>query len=409
MAEPISRSHHIQACAACVKAKRKCSRQSPACLRCRSRGLDCQYSTKRYSHWVLLPETPPETSSEENTPPRLNAETALRGLDPLVSLDEEKAHAQLSSWFTSIHTWDTVRSERLEMDAFSSFDLGGYVRKVRGWLAEWVQTGGNPFIHPRVYSLRFPRNIQDAYMCLSCFLNKTPANEQLVMRLVEERSQVLLNEHGFDTTGSFVLQDQGNGLDLMGHIARVQALLVYQFIGLFEDKVSLRPVAQNRNDLMLAWTKEMVSAAANTVPSGVRDILASSEPGKYYGKDFMQLLWHSWIVSETVRRTWNVMATMLGLFGFVKGGRRGPCPGGMMFTTRIGVWEAETATEWLEICSSRSVGLMQVAEACELIYSAECKQINEFATTTLELTYGRERVQQWRGFNSQCADSPRPD
>ncbi|KAL5585722.1 hypothetical protein FOVSG1_013414 [Fusarium oxysporum f. sp. vasinfectum] len=377
----------MQACAACVKAKRKCSRQSPACLRCRSRGLDCQYPTKRYSHWVLLPDRPPETSSEEYTPPRLNAETALRGFDPLLLLDEETTHAQLSSWFTSIHTWDTVYSERLVMDAYSSFDLDGYVRKVRGWLAEWVQTGSNPFIHRQLYSLRFPRSIQDAYMCVSCFLTKTPANKQLVMRLVEERSQVLLNEHGFD-------RDQGNCLDLMDHIARVQALLIYQFIGLFEENVCLRPVAQSRNDLLLAWTKEMVSVAAKTVPSGVRDILTSSEHRKYYGKDLIQLLWHSWIVSETVRRTWNVMATMLGLFGFVKRGREAPCPGGMVFTTRIGVWEAKSATEWLEICSSRSVGLMQVAEACELIDSAECKQINEFTTTTLELTYGRERVQQ---------------
>ncbi|KAF5615615.1 uncharacterized protein FTJAE_13317 [Fusarium tjaetaba] len=330
---------------------------------------------------------PLETSSEDHTPPTLDAEMVLRGLDPLLLLDEETTHAQLSSWFTSIRTWDTVYSDRLVMDDYSSFDLDGYVRKVRGWLAEWAQMGSNPFIHHQLYSLRFPRSIQDAYMCVSCFLNKTPANEQLVMRLVEERSQVLLDEHGFD-------RGQGSGLDLMDHIARVQALLVYQFIGLFEDKASLRPVAQSRNDLLLAWAKEMVSAAATTVPSGVRDILTSSEPGRHYGKDLIQLLWHSWIVSETVRRTWNVMATMLGMFSFVKRGREVPCQGGMMFTTRIGVWEAKSATEWLEICSSQSVGFMQVAEAHELIYSADCKQINDITTTTLELTYGRERVQQ---------------
>ncbi|KLO95423.1 uncharacterized protein LW93_7963 [Fusarium fujikuroi] len=376
----------MQACAACVKAKRKCSRQSPACLRCRSRGLNCQYPTKRYGRWILLPDRPPET-------PRPNVETALRGLDPLLLLDEEQTHAQLSSWFTSIRTWDTVYSERLVMDAFSSLNLDGYVSKVRGWLAEWVQTGSNPFIHHQVYTLRFPRSIQDAYMCLSCFLNKNLANEQMVMRLVEERSQTLLNEHGFDTTGSLILQDQGNDLDLMDHIARVQALFIYQFISLFEDKVLGRPLAQSRNDLLLAWAKKMVSVAASTVPSGVRDILPSSQHENHYGKDLIKLLWHSWIVSETVRRTWNVMATMLGLFGFVKRGREAPCPGGMVFTTRIGVWEAKDEIEWLEICSSRSVGLMQVAEACDLIDSAECKQVNEFTTTTLELTYGRERVQ----------------
>jgi hypothetical protein len=88
------------------------------------------------------------------------------------------------------------------------------------------------------------------------------------------------------------------------------------------------------------------------------------------------------------------MSTMLGMFGFVNRGREVPCPGGMMFTTRIGVREATSATEWLEICSSQPVGFMQVAEAHELIYSADCEQINDITTTTLELTYGREKVQQ---------------
>lgn len=89
IAQPICRSHQMQACAACAKAKRKCLRQSPACLRCRSRGLDCQYPAKRPSRWVLMPDAPPETSSEEYSPPRLDVETAFRGLDPFLSLGEE--------------------------------------------------------------------------------------------------------------------------------------------------------------------------------------------------------------------------------------------------------------------------------------------------------------------------------
>jgi hypothetical protein len=292
-----------------------------------------------------------------------------------------------------------MRSEDLEMDAFSSFDLDSYVKKVRGWLDQWVQMGSNPFIHPQLYRSRFPRSVQDAYMCLSCFLGRTAANEPMVMRLVTERSQALLGEYGYDSNGvllSVAQSKQNTNLDLVDHIARVHAIIIYQFIGLFEDKVHLRHVAQRRIDVMLGWTREMVSVAANTVPSGVRDILACPQHDQYYWNDFMQLLWHSWIVSETVRRTWNVMSTMHGLFSIVQGGRPVPCPGGMMFTTRVGVWEARTATEWQEICSSQPVGLMPVVEASRLIYEAESQGINEFATTILELTYGRERVQQWR-------------
>lgn len=410
----MSGPHHIQACQACVKAKRKCTRQSPSCLRCRSRNIHCVYSPNKHNKWVLLPETPPEDSIEtqrispqHSTGPQkgpdLDVDTALRGLEPLSSLDEEAAHEQLSGWFTSIHTWHTDRSEKVEHDAFTAFDLGRYIDNFRDWLEQWVKNGGNPFIHPQMYRSRLPKSIQDAYMSLTCYLGMTPANEALVERLIIERSRALLEEYGYDSDARPLPTHQNKPapeLDLLGHIARVQALLVYQFIGLFGGSISMRYAAQRRIDMTEAWTRDMVAVAVSSVPSGVKHLLTRPGDTRSYDEDFIVTLWHSWIVSETIRRTWNVMSSMLGLFSILQSGAPTPCPGSMIFTTRVGVWEAPTATAWQEICSAEPIGMMQVAEASRLITDAKPTEINSFAKVILELTYGSDKVAQWNHLST---------
>ncbi|KAK0382887.1 hypothetical protein NLU13_8803 [Sarocladium strictum] len=384
------------ACTACVKAKRKCSRQSPACLRCHSRGLDCEYPKPKQTSWVLLPETPPDDTQEEAR--------SSPGSDPhssVSSVDEADAHAQLSSWFTSTNTWFAVRSQQLEVGAVVSLDIGNYVKRIRGWLGRWVTTGSNPFIHSQIYRRSFPRSVQDA-LSLSCCMNETPQNEPLVMQLVEERSQALLQEHGVDVDGR-PLRSARSGSDhelgLIEHIARVHALLIYQFIGLFGESSHRRHLAQRRIGLMLSWARQMVSAAARIVPLGSKDLLASTNGQGPDEEDLIRILWHSWIVAETIRRTWNIMSSMHGLYGIMQTGRPTPCPGGMMFTTRVGIWEARTAAEWQEICSTKSSGLMQVADVLRLIFETESGEINEFAITILEVSYGTDIVQQWKAPN----------
>jgi hypothetical protein len=324
--------------------------------------------------------------------------TAVRGLDPLSSLDEEAAHEQLSGWFTSIHTWHVDRSEKVEYDAFMARDLGRYKNNLRGWLEQWVQTGGNPFVHPQMYRSRLPKSIQDVYMSLTCHLGVTVGNEPIVERLIMDRSRALLQEHGYDADARPLRPSHSkptSELDLLDHIARVHALLVYQFIGLFGGSIKMRYAAQRRLALSEAWTRDMVAVAVSSVPSGIKHLLTQPGDTRNHEQDFITTLWHSWIVSETVRRTWNVMSSMVGLFDILQTGGPTPCPGSMIFTTRVGVWEASTAAAWQDICSAEPVGMMQVAETSKLMTEGKPTEINNFAKVILELSYGSDKVAQW--------------
>ncbi|KAK9321361.1 hypothetical protein V1517DRAFT_262527, partial [Lipomyces orientalis] len=99
--------------------------------------------------------------------------------------------------------------------------------------------GSNPFIHSRLYRTRFPRCVQDAYTALSCYLHKTASNEDTIFQIIEDRAKHLLVEHGIPSADSLPEKVSSNSftLDSLEHIARVQALLVYQILDLYDGDI----------------------------------------------------------------------------------------------------------------------------------------------------------------------------
>jgi hypothetical protein len=67
----------------------------------------------------------------------------------------------------------------------------------------------------------------------------------------------------------------------------------------------------------------------------------------------------------------------------------------MMFTTRQGVWEAQSAVAWEKMCSEVHVGSMQMAEVDKLFTEVGPEEVNEFTKVVLEVTFGRERMERW--------------
>ncbi len=61
---------------------------------------------------------------------------------------------------------------------------------------------------------------------------------------------------------------------------------------------------------------------------------------------------------QSVRRTWYVAKGLQSLYLMIQQGWT-YCPGGAMFTIRQGVWEADTAFAWEELCSQVDVGFIQ--------------------------------------------------
>jgi hypothetical protein len=74
----------------------------------------------------------------------------------------------------------------------------------------------------------------------------------------------------------------------------------------------------------------------------------------------------------------------------------------MMFTTRKGAWEAESAVGWERLCCEVHVGLMQMAEAERLFLEGRPEEVNEFTMVVLRLVFGRERMERWGVGNESC-------
>ncbi|KAK9243138.1 hypothetical protein V1506DRAFT_545313 [Lipomyces tetrasporus] len=405
-----------KACDACAMAKRRCGKQTPYCLRCMRRGIECTYPPTKPTCFVLcggddtfpvehdiLPYITPQLSAcspDLQTRGADDARLSL-GLD-LPGLSIDLIDNQLaSSWFTSLETWKINHFPQAEQNSFCIIELKRHIITMHRWLAQWVEKGSNPFIHPRLYRTRFPRCVQDAYTALSCYLHKTASNEHSIFQIIEDRAKQLLVEHGIHSAGSSLenISMSSVTLDSLEHIARVQALLVYQVLGLYDGDIRLRHLAESNIPVLNSWMQQMVEHASQAVCLGGSVISSAHEqtPVGFSLSDIAHcenLLWYSWILSESIRRTWVVASGIQAIYLMIQG-RAAPCQGGMMFTTRQGVWEAQSALAWEKLCSEKNVGLIQMAEADKLFTEVAPEDVNDFAKFILEATFGVERMERW--------------
>ncbi|TVY18544.1 Transcription factor gsfR2 [Lachnellula arida] len=304
-----------------------------------------------------------------------------------------------SSWFDSVKTWQ-VLFPTADQGSLSIPDLKRFIARIFRWLAEWVEKGSNPFIHATLYRTRFPRCIQDAYTTLSCYFHKTLSNEQIAFRIIEDRAKDLLAEYGIP------LVDPSNNittsihLEPFEHVARVHALLVYQILGLYDGDIRLRHLSETYMPVLNSWIQEMVSHAShNTCLGGYVNSSAHEQTLDSFSSSCRSqgesLLWHSWILTESARRTSVVSFGIQAVFLALQ--QRGgiPCQGGMMVTTRQGVWEAQSSVAWEKMCLEVDVGLMQMAEANRLFTDFAPNDIDEFTKAALEVAFGKERMERW--------------
>lgn len=356
-------------------AKRKCGKQLPRCSRCLSRGLECTYPPAKPTSFVLCP-------GEDTFSIDRDCISSTVG-SPLVSKEQQwlDLHSPfdsqpLSVWFTAPETWKVVVP--LERANLRDMEFAQFINTTRRWLHQWAETGSNPFVHHRLYRSRFPRCIQDAYMTLSCYLHKTSSNEKLIFKVIEDRASQLLEEY---TTKL--------ALDSLEHVARVQALLVYQFLGLYDGNIRMRHLAESRIPILSLWKQQMIQHASQVECLG-REIISSTDQ-----QPSEDSLWYSWVLAESIRRTWLVASGIQALYLIMQQNRHDLCHGGMMFTTRTGVWEAQSAIAWEKLCININVGLMQMAEAIDLFSELEPQEVNDFTKSILEINVGIEKVERW--------------
>lgn len=386
------------------------------CLRCRRRGIECTYPPAKPTCFVLCGgddtfpvehDIFPSSASQSSTyypglQTRVDNSRLPLGLDLSGFSSDLVDNRPYSSWFSSPETWKIDRFLQVEYNPVSIIGLKRLNTKIHRWLTEWVEKGSNPFIHSRLYRSRFPRCLQDAYTALSCYFHKTASNEQTIFQIIEARAKHLLVEHSIPSADSLLenINSSSITLDSLEHLARVQALLVYQVLCLYDGDIRLRHVAESNIPVLNSWMEQMVDHASHAVCLGGSVISSAHEQtaGGSSPSDIAHcenLLWYSWILAESIRRTWLVASGIQGAYLTIQQGRAIPCQGGMVFTTRQGVWEAKSARAWEKLCSEVNVGLMQVAEADKLFTEVAPEDVDDFTVLILQATFGEERIERW--------------
>lgn len=264
-----------------------------------------------------------------------------------------------------------------------------HVDRINQWFVQWVATGSNPFIHAKLYQYHFPVCIQDAYTTLSAYFDRTPQNEHFVFQVLEARISQLLHldipqmERDSPSTCLAIIR-------IAHSLARLHASIAYIFVALFNGDIRLRHCAEQILPVMETWLLETVTDAAVSLQaaSSTGSCPANGNVG------VSEAFWASWIVAESLRRTFLVGSTIITSYAMIKAGKVVPaaCKGGMAFTLRQGAWEAQSAAAWEEMAMNMNLGLFHVGDARRWLEKERGKgemiRVDDFARTFLEGTFG---------------------
>lgn len=363
-------SFETKACSACAKAKRKCTRALPSCSRCSNRGLECWYPDSQFVELTNWGPYQPSSGSD----------ASIASTEP-GSADYSHKSRLPTDWFTFSESWRVTnwpRSSGSVVQPVLRDQAEVVINHIYQWLVEWVQSGRNPFIHAICYKFNMPECVQDAYSTFASYMHHNSANEAILARILDNQVNKLLSAN------KVVL---ASNLPLTDHVARVHALLVYQMLGLYGNEAHQRMLAESRIPLLNSWMNEMLDQCSQT-PSLAETLDQISRMKGFTDYGPIDHLWCTWILSETVRRTWLVCYSMICLYESLSNDKPAVCEGGVMFTTRKGAWEAPTAEAWEELGLRMNFGLMRIQDAAHLLQEPGVEDVDVLARVLIEVTYG---------------------
>ncbi|GAM37454.1 C6 finger domain protein [Talaromyces pinophilus] len=146
-----------------------------------------------------------------------------------------------------------------------------------------------PWCHPLLYKNGMPRVMQDAYACCSLYMNRNPTNSKTILSIIENRVAELL-----------ALKQSNDAWDCL---ARLQALILYQTIRIFDDDTSALVAAELTMPALQATLTHFVGNVVleDTLLciGGLPINCLIEDPSISGAKDY----WYNWIFEESARRT----------------------------------------------------------------------------------------------------------
>ncbi|EEU33758.1 uncharacterized protein NECHADRAFT_56119 [Fusarium vanettenii 77-13-4] len=411
-----------KACLGCARAKRTCDKQMPNCQRCAERNLDCRYpTTRRYCR------APPPASVRQDRVSTANALIPYAGhvqsqasrrradsdntatghgiSDPPTAHSPTAATVTHRLWFLELETW-AIRNTGTSTCRFNpgpirvSLGHKSWTSSLEDWLRQWVEEGCNPFIHKQLYlDTGLPQCLQEAWTTLTAYFAKTTLNEHIVMKIIEDRADRLLQTQIYHDDSLMAVP----GLGTIEHLARVQALFIYEYLRLYDGSIRQRALAESSIQTLLTWCAQLWQSATLDADREMQ-LFRSPEPNRLDATGELATFphWRAWVLSESVRRTWLVCHSTLAAYFRERDGWN-ECTGEIKFTASQGLWDATSSGSWAELACGREPLFVRSLHVDELLTTAVPTEVDSFSTAFMSLLMGREKLDSWAA-SPPCID-----
>ncbi|KAK0715527.1 hypothetical protein B0H67DRAFT_580913 [Lasiosphaeris hirsuta] len=427
-----------KSCATCIKAKRRCTLESPSCLRCSQRALECTYPTATGAvPRSRLRTAPPRAVAAQPVPAsvpvpvpaaleptfissawdapstvsRAEFHHAATGLDgsPLGPMEygntisgmaELDLRASVSGdSHSSTSLLPPVRGS-LSDDRFSSaiqtrlqYAIGRMSSSVRQMVLEF-QT---PWCHPSLYSHSMPQSIQDTLASCALHIAKNPVNAHIINRIISQRAEELIASP-MPSSAPEVL-------------ARAHSILFYQIIRLFdadprtqaEAEATMYSIEQTAFLLMQFITfKEGTFEPLDYPSAGLSTPEAA--PNETYDLEALptpiQAFWETWAFQESARRTFLIIFFFLRTYHVLRGrDDKTTCDGKLnlchSFTLSAHLWRARDCYDFSEAWHTKKHFVVKNGDFTETFTDAQGDDVDDFGKIFISTVLGIEEAKSW--------------
>lgn len=366
----------------------------PACQRCISRDVRCEYSAKR--PYVREPKPRVEPAFDTTSSPKdLLSEIAVASKDvdidkSLFEFFQTIDYQQDGYGFDPSVDFSTSISSSPSQVATQKYSslrdkshlvqvgiVKAYVKQIGAWMHEWAIKSHCPFIHRQLYAeTGLPGCLQDAFACLTCYAAKNDDNEEYVWQTIESKANAFFEKHQSNllltppSVCEMVSLGSNSILDLL---SKTQAGIIYLNLRLFDGDIRQRAQAERHIPTLTDWLKQLMHIAQRSQHLNIVDEITMAEG-----------LWRDWVLHESVRRSGMTGAYLQTIYKMLRD-NEATCSGKVHCTMRQGLWDATTAVEWFRNISGQDPLFWQ-PDPAELLFSrVKPEEVDRFVHATISI------------------------
>ncbi|KAF5582765.1 RAS small monomeric GTPase [Fusarium pseudocircinatum] len=383
-----------QACAACIKSKRRCDLAVPKCYRCRVRSLECLYprtSTRR----TLAPSSkafPQEAagitvdeSQTESQGASIASDTTLDADNfalppfPDYDLDWQEAMTNLKDFLVPdlLNPHDTAEKSVLAGEKYQR-RIVYTIERFKSYPKQLVLHGQVPFIHRRLVEKYLPSPLTRILAICALYEKKCETNQQLVYSTIQQYADELID----------LTQLADSDVDLL---SSVQAFILLQIIRLLDGDIRQRANAENVETFFVnsirRLQQRMKSVEESTHIMSSQLTTPSSDA------------WEGWCLAESLRRTVIVGYSLHGLYSFLRNGwddahHEFPV---LSFFGQRALWSATSRFEWESAVAKSHTLPIRFAHWELDMAGAKPEDMDELGVVMMALTTGIDDCCRWVG------------